>query len=243
MAYREYTPHPALRNYIDAYWTTSTDQYTPVIHRIFPDSCTDIIFNKGAVIYDAGHQIRMDAGQSYLVGTMKTYRDILQSHGTSTIGIRFKPGGISAFYKLNLNEVTDLAVPYQDKQLYELIYKDKNLIASLNTYFLNKLPSSPLPFLSILADIQQAKGQIKVSELIDKHAMSERKLERLFKQHTGVSIVGMIRIERFTVALHYIKANHDKHTLSEIACLSGYYDQAHLCNNVKSFTGLTPAQL
>lgn len=243
MAYREYTPHPALQSYIDAYWTTSTDQYDATLHRILPDSCTDIIFNKGAVIYDAGHQTRMATGQSYLVGTMKTYIDILQNPGVSTIGIRFKPGGISAFYKLNLNEVTDLAVPYQDKQLYDIIYRDKDLIASLDSYFLNKRPSSSLPFLSIIADIKIKKGQIKVSELIDRHAMSERKLERLFKEHTGISAIGMIRLERFTVALHHIKANHANRTLSEIACLSGYYDQAHLCNDVKSFTGMSPAQL
>lgn len=228
MSYSEYLPHPALQSYIDAYWTVRIDgKAKPYEHRVLPDCCTDIIYRQG---------------ESSLVGTMTTFKDTIQTPGSFAIGIRFKPGAISAFYKLNLNEVTNLAVPYQDKQLAEIINRGKDLRRKLDHYFLNKLNVPHPPLAAIMEDISASKGQLSVADLICRHAMSERKLERLFKLHTGVSVKGMIKLVRFTNVLSAIKNKSDVN-LTHIANAAGYYDQAHLCNEVKSYTGLTPAQL
>jgi len=228
MGYREYLPHPALQSYIDAYWTfRAGEEANPYAHRVLPDCCADIIYNME---------------ESYLVGTMTTFRDTIRQAGSSTIGIRFKPGGITAFYRLDLKEATNQAVPYNDKQLTEIIHQRKDVKRKLDNYFLKKLHTPYLPITAVMEDISAYKGQLSVADLISRHAMSERKLERIFKQHTGVSIKGMIRLVRFTNVLHIIK-NSNGTNLTGIAYAAGYYDQAHLCNEVKSFTGLTPAQL
>jgi AraC-like DNA-binding protein len=228
MGYKEYLPHPALQSYIDAYWTFRTgEEANPYAHRVLPDCCADIIYNME---------------ESYLVGTMTTFRDTIRQAGSSTIGIRFKPGGITAFYRLDLKEATNQAVPYKDKQLTEIIHQRKDVKRKLDNYFMKKLHTPYLPITAVMEDISAYKGQLSVADLISRHAMSERKLERIFKQHTGVSIKGMIRLVRFTNVLHIIKNNNGTN-LTGIAYAAGYYDQAHLCNEVKSFTGLTPAQL
>jgi AraC-like DNA-binding protein len=226
MGYREYLPHPALQSYIDAYWTVRVSE--DVTHRILPDCCVDLIYNIEA--------------ESRLVGTMTTFKDTVHQSGKSVVGIRFKPGGISAFYRLNLQEVTNLAVPYEDKQLSEIIYRRKDVKNKLDNYFLKKLNAQHLPMYAVMEDIKNNKGQLSVADLISRHTMSERTLERVFKQHTGVSIKGMIRLVRFTNVLDTIKKGKTQ-SLTHIAYIAGYYDQAHLCNEVKSFTGLTPAQL
>ena len=228
MSYTEYLPHPALQSYIDAYWTVCISEGSrPYEHRILPDCCADIIFHQG---------------QSVLVGTMTTFKDTIQTPGSFSIGIRFKPGAISAFYSLNLHEVTNLAVPYQDKQLAEIIHRGgKDVLRKLDHYFLNKLNTKHPPIAAVMADIAAYKGQVSVADLISRHAMSERKVERLFKQHAGVSVKGMIKLVRFT---HVLSAIKNKSTnLTAIAYAAGYYDQAHLCNEIKAYTGLTPAQL
>ena len=228
MGYTEYLPHPALQSYIDAYWTVHiSGKGKPWEHRVLPDCCTDIIYHQS---------------QSMLVGTMTTFKDTIQTQDSLTIGIRFKPGAISAFYALNLNEVTNLAVPYQDKQLAEIIKRGKDLQRKLDHYFLNKLNIQHPPIASVMGDIYAYKGQLSVADLISRHAMSERKLERLFKQHAGVSVKGMIKLVRFTNVLSAIKSKSATN-LTHIAYAAGYYDQAHLCNEVKLYTGLTPAQL
>lgn len=229
MSYAEFLPHPALRSYIDAYWTVRiSEKGVPYQHRILPDCCADIIYNIGS-------------SESSLVGTMTTFKDSISIPGSFAIGIRFKPGAIAAFYRLNLNEVTNLAVPYQDKQLAEIIKRGKNLQQKLDHYFLNKLDIAQPPIAAVMEDISMFKGQLSVADLIGRHAMSERKLERLFKLHTGVSVKGMIRLVRFTNVLTAIRKKEI--SLTHIAYTAGYYDQAHLCNEVKAFTGLTPAQL
>ena len=228
VSYTEYLPHPALQSYIDAYWTVRiSGEAKPWEHRVLPDCCTDIIFQQS---------------ESVLVGTMTTFKDTIQLPGSLSIGIRFKPGAISAFYTLNLNEVTNLAVPYQDKQLAEIIKRGKDLPRQLDYYFLDKLNIQHPPIASVMQDIYAYKGQLSVADLISKHAMSERKLERLFKQHAGVSVKGMIKLVRFTNVLSAIQ-NKSTANLTHIAYDAGYYDQAHLCNEIKSYTGLTPAQL
>jgi AraC-like DNA-binding protein len=226
MSYKEYLPHPALQSYIAAYWTfRASGEGT---HRILPDCCADLIYN-------------IDVG-SMLVGTMTTFKDTARQPGTSVVGIRFKPGGISAFYRLNLQEVTNLTVPYEDKQLSEIIYRRKDVKNKLDIHFLKKLHIQSPPLSAVMEDITNNKGQLSVADLLSRHAMSERTLERVFKQHTGVSIKGMIRLVRFTNVLEIIRTNGTE-SLTRIAYTAGYYDQAHLCNEVKSFTGLTPAQL
>jgi transcriptional regulator GlxA family with amidase domain len=174
---------------------------------------------------------------------MTTFKDTVQAPDSLAIGIRFKPGAISAFYSLNLNEVTNLAVSYQDKQLIEILNRGKDVQRKLDHYFLNKLNINALPVSAIMNDIDALKGQLSVADLISRHAMSERKLERLFKMHTGVSVKAMIKLVRFTSVLDIIKNNSTGKNLTHIALAAGYYDQAHLCNEIKAYTGLTPGQL
>lgn len=113
----------------------------------------------------------------------------------------------------------------------------------MDHYFLSKLNVQQLPLAVVMEDITAFRGQLSVADLISRHAMSERKLERLFKLHTGVSVKGMIRLVRFTTVLNTIRNNTTGMKLTHIALEAGYYDQAHLCNEIKSYTGLTPAQL
>jgi len=96
---------------------------------------------------------------------------------------------------------------------------------------------------AVLADIHSSSGRVRVAELIKKHAMSERKLERLFNKDVGVSVKAMSRLIRFKHALGVIQDTTATQSLSDVAYTSGYYDQAHLCNEIKAYTGFTPSQL
>lgn len=244
MSYCEYSPHPILSKYIDAYWTINTGNVgQPMLHRILPDGCTDIIFNKGNTIYRPNGSIALGSDESYIIGTMTTFTETMQSSENTVVGIRFKPGGISAFYQLALHEMTDMAIPYRDEALRSLVYRSADLRNDLNGYFLEKLPRKPIEIAAVLAEISCKNGQVRVAELIRKHAMSERKLERLFKRHTGVSMKAMTRLMRFRHALKLIQDNASEQRLSEIAYITGYYDQAHLSNEIKTYTGVAPSEL
>lgn len=243
-SYHEYLPHPALSPYIEAYWTIKTGDIALLkLHRILPDGCTDIIFNKGNTICGPNQRQLLLSGESYLVGTMTTFSETIISSDSSLLGIRFRPGGIAAFYCLNLKEVTDLAVPYRDNALRELVYQSLDLQTDLDLYFLKRVPLQPLAIAAVIIEIINNKGRIKVAELIKNHAMSERTLERLFTKDVGISVKGMIRLARFNHTVKLIRHNAASQSLSHIAYSAGYFDQAHLCNDIKGYTGLTPTQL
>ncbi len=88
-AYREYPPHPALAPYVACYWSITSP--TPILNRILPDGCVDIVLSDTVEV----------------VGTMRQAILVPMDSQTITIGVRFKPGGGAAFFRLPLHEVTD----------------------------------------------------------------------------------------------------------------------------------------
>jgi AraC-like DNA-binding protein len=67
-------------------------------------------------------------------------------------------------------------------------------------------------------------------------------LERNFKKNIGISPKEFVNILRFQFALEKIKDNQLGKSLQDIAFESGYYDHAHLSNEIKRYTGLSPSQ-
>jgi AraC-like DNA-binding protein len=61
--------------------------------------------------------------------------------------------------------------------------------------------------------------------------------------HIGISPKEYSNIVRFQYALSIIKKSGKNRSLSDIAFECGYYDHAHLTNEIKRNTGLSPSQL
>src|SRR5262245_22144411 len=87
--YREYPPHLALAPYVACYWSITSP--APLINRILPDGCTDIVVS--------------DTIEA--VGTMSQAIVLPVLNQSLTVGIRFKPGAGAVFFRLPLHELTD----------------------------------------------------------------------------------------------------------------------------------------
>ena len=108
MAYKQFNPHPALADYVDAYWTATGDGNELKTEKILPDGCVDIIFNLGADCKTDNSTFTMQNEKAYLVGTMTRFKETDFYPETNLLGIRFKPAAFSAFYKFSsLHELTD----------------------------------------------------------------------------------------------------------------------------------------
>jgi AraC-like DNA-binding protein len=71
--------------------------------------------------------------------------------------------------------------------------------------------------------------------------LSERTLERKFKQAVGISPKLFARIARFQQSLDQLRQNqYDK--LSDVAYGNEYADQSHFIRVFKEFTGFTPLE-
>src|SRR5688572_8501137 len=161
MNYRQFQPHPALTNYIDAYWTVTGDSNRMTTEIILPDGCVDIILNTGERCATDNESFVMQHEKAYLVGTMTTFKKVSMSPGTSLLGIRFKPGAFSFFYKFDaLHEINNATVDFEGEIAPGLQKFTCKTPAHLDSFFFNRLSKPKHNLLPAVADIQNHKGQV-----------------------------------------------------------------------------------
>jgi AraC-like DNA-binding protein len=232
--YHEYQPHPALAPYVACYWSITSA--TPLINRVLPDGCTDIVVSDTVEV----------------VGTMRHAIVIQMGAGALGVGIRFKPGGGAAFFRLPLHELTDETLNLQNLwgqcagELAEQITFTSTAstkIAHLEAFLLRRLdllsPFNPTLH-SAIAAIRQAHGDITITDLRTNLSLSERQLERGFLQYTGLTPRQFARLTRFRQVVRLL--HQPALPLTDVAYRAGYYDQAHFIHDFKALAGLTPRE-
>ncbi|WP_083251105.1 helix-turn-helix domain-containing protein [Acidihalobacter yilgarnensis] len=156
-------------------------------------------------------------------------------------GIRFYPGALHHFFKLNLSEITNQMVDSRyltcndSAELCDRIYDRTDFIQRaricedwLLRHFVPQAPSKSDLAMQL---IYLSFGNIRISALAEKIGASGHHLNQLFRQRTGLTTKAfsrIIRIQRVAKALH----ENPKCSLALSAEL-GFYDQAHLLNEYK----------
>lgn len=244
MIYHQLPPHPALANYIDAYWTVTGSERAFQIEKILPDGCVDIIFNLGEQCVTDNGLFTMHTDHVYLVGTMTTFKETIMSPDTNLIGIRFKPAAFTAFYKFaSLHEIKDVTVEFDRRLAPDLKKIVQSSAAYLDEFFLAKVTKPKHNLLPVVTEIQEYPGQVNLKALADRYCTTPRQLERNFRQHIGAGPKEFLNVARYQSALSKIKNNPTRRSLSDIAFECGYYDHAHLTNEIKRYTGSRPSEL
>jgi AraC-like DNA-binding protein len=235
--YREYAPHPALAPYVQCYWSIVPSPYL-LTNRILPDGCLDILVSVSA-----------SACEIKIIGTMQSAQVHSVNHFQTYVGVRFKPGGAFPFLRLPLHELTDRELDIHDlwnipclpEQVYEADSPAAR-IARLEAILLRRIPQTLDPLLSnALHRIRTSRGMVSVKELVSTVALSERQLERRFRDQTGLTPKAFARLTRFRTAAMTLQQS-PLQPLDDLAQNGGYYDQAHFIHDFKAFAGLTPTE-
>lgn len=87
-------------------------------------------------------------------------------------------------------------------------------------------------------EIIRSAGAVRIAELAGHLGISKQSLATQFKQNIGVTPKRFARIHRFRSAL--LRLRNREVRLSHVAFTSGYCDQAHMTNEFKEMSGLTP---
>ncbi|GAA4326332.1 hypothetical protein GCM10023149_29050 [Mucilaginibacter gynuensis] len=118
-----------------------------------------------------------------------------------------------------------------------------SVIAEMEDFFCRfhvQLPVQDQIMIHCLALIQERRGNLRVSDIMKTFPLTERQLERKFNQYIGLTpkrLLGLLRIANY---LKLIRRAEPGNSALQHALQAGYYDQAHLNNHFKSFTGTTP---
>lgn len=92
---------------------------------------------------------------------------------------------------------------------------------------------------SIGARIVSEKGRLAIQDLARDFRINPRRLERVFRNETGLSPKALSRIVRFNHAKRLIEQNPGI-SLAELTHEAGFCDQSHFSKTFKEMFGITP---
>lgn len=100
-------------------------------------------------------------------------------------------------------------------------------------------------------EIIRAGGALRIGELEEKLGVSKRRLLERFRRQVGVTPKRFARAHRFRAVLRHLAeagragcdvASTRDVSLSDLAYSAGYADQAHMTNEFREMSGLTPGE-
>lgn len=191
----------------------------------------------------------------FIIGPHRNIMMEYSDDGMFTFGIEFKTGLRKVFFGNDITILSNNVVPLPDN--VAILSPIKNLISccpenrlidevddyltnNLLPYMQNKDYNSELPL--IMDSISANPFEAEVSILAERMYMSERSFQRLFRQHTGLTLRGFIGIKKIDKVLDMMMT-HKECSLIEVLEMSGYYDYTHINRDFKIIGGLPASQV
>jgi AraC-like DNA-binding protein len=228
------------------------------LERFLPDGNTEIIIdlaNKPQYIYDNETLQEIQICRDAWVSGVRTQPITIPSgKGSRMLVVAFKRGKASPFYRFSMNEITDTVTSvdlafgriFQDLRERLLSAQSIEQMFGLVEAFLlqqagDRICEDPSArwIDYALQTIVHRPALRCLSQLSEEIGYSQKHFISLFKAQVGVTPKQYFRIMRFQKAIRCIEGGRSRRW-SQIALESGYYDQAHLINDFKHFSGFTP---
>jgi AraC-like DNA-binding protein len=251
MIYKQYPVHPALQNWIRYFWSYQSEpsQLEHLHVRSFADCYPRLIFqdlSSFSPIRDAdGNQMPI----CYISGLDTRPSSASWESRFSHFGVSFYPHALTAVFGLDAtgltNQMPDI-LELGDGGLTSLLTLAKDhqqRVSVLSKYFYDRLFSRKYD--RIITDLIHQPLMNKISNdgnlgaIADHYRISERQLQRRFKQNIGVTASKYKRLQKFEKALQLV-SSVSYGGLTGLSYGLGYADQSHFINDFKEFSGFSP---
>jgi AraC-like DNA-binding protein len=164
----------------------------------------------------------MDIIASDVVGSFSTFAVVHLEAGSVSSGLRFHPGGFPALFGIPASELVDLRVPVRD-----LVRGDPALARLVQ--------DAPQPD-PVVGAVWRSSDVRRVARAT---GYSDRQLRRRVLAASGHSPKRLMRIARMQ---RLLLAGREQ-SWARSAVEHGYYDEAHMANDVRDLVGATPHAL
>jgi AraC-like DNA-binding protein len=230
--YCEQPPIAPLSRWVECGWFLDSAEAVTG-HRVPPDGCLDIIYN------------RSDGLRA--IGAMTREQRFHFPEGAYVAGIRFHPGMAGTFLGLSPAELTDISAPLAElwpRRAHELKRRldDAHSIQDAMRILLGALaaPNTALtPTQQAIEALTVANGNADL-DFAARHAnLSPRQFRRRCLEESGLTPKLLCRVLRFRHACRIASAIH-RVNWSDIALEAEYFDQSHLIRDFHQFTGKSP---
>ena len=259
MRYYTISPSDCLRDFIRCFWVLESD--LPYTHYSMADVCPELIFHYDGLfdeVLEGGKTERSFTSGIHGPGRHTRRFQIARSFGI--FGVYFYPHAIPLLFDLPAEVCTDdmvglttwsknLGGELEEKIMGAQTNPERaTIVSEFVMHRLSRHRNLQLPVFKAINHIIHHETSANVKQLAANYCLSERQLERQFRQFTGMAPKLFCRIARFHTAMSFYG---DKQvTLTEIALHCGYYDQSHFIHDFKAFSdhhpkayfaGLSPA--
>lgn len=226
-----------------------------VNYRLFSDGNPGLVFHfKDPFLQVSDRESGSTQPHSFLYGQLTHFNDIKSVGKLDMLIVVLQPHALSALINVAASELNNTIIPLktifgqegtdvEDQVLSaqsraEAIKAIEQLLISR----VNRFQKADGLMNGVLDLIYQANGMIAVADIIQELPVTERQLERKFKEQVGIAPKKFIDVIKFQNFLKSLQKSPSDVKLSQVVYACGYYDQAHLNNCFKRHAGVTPMQ-
>ena len=247
-------PIPRLSHLVRHFLILESPAAAKTIHRLIPDGNPGIVFNYGGDFERYGAPFGGYGGGSELFPASFVYGQVTRPHplvSTGHIGafiVVLRPYALALLTGLPANSFTDRVLPLEavwggeaailGRQLLRAT-GDQQRLDMVQRFLLQRHTGLPDPTITYSLDWLEKQEAPGIEALATELAIGRRTLERIFQSAVGIppkQFAGILRTQ------HFLRALHERESLTQLAYEFGYYDQSHLIRDFKTKTGITPGK-
>ena len=226
--------------------------------RILPSGQSQLLINLGPAQYrvePGPPEKRVPFVDVWYSGLHQGPIDTEAPHGNALLGVAFSAHGTFPWLGEHMENLSDRIIALADAlgdgalALRERLLNTSSLEARfkcVERWLLARLKPRSIvhPAVRWAVDrLAATGGRISIEELATQTGFTRKHLGNLFQQQVGLSPKSLARIHRFRGALALLDGSAGQVPWAELAEQCGFYDQSHLINEFRRFTGFSPVEL
>ena len=240
--------------FVENLWLVRAQLPQPWRQVLLPDGALVVIFNLGEPqrLCERSDVRRHRIFRGSWVSGQQPQSIVIEQAGACHLaGIRFRPGGARPLFRFSLEELTGRVVELEEiwgreaglvrEQLGESA-GDRAVLRCLEGWLARRFRDGPRPDRRVqFAAALLQRGGSGVGRIAFEANMSHKHFVYEFTRQVGLAPKHFGRVQRLQRVIHRVGHAPAVHWAAE-AQAAGCYDQAHLINEFRDLTGLTPSE-
>ncbi len=249
-----HVPRAPVSHFVENMWLVRGQVTNPVRQMLLPDGALVVIFNLGEPqkLCERSDLRRHAIFRASWVSGLQPQAIVIEQAGSYHLaGIRFRPGGASPLFRFSIAELTGRVVELEDiwgreastvrQQLGSAVDERARLVC-LEEWLARRVKAgaAPDPRIGFAARMLQSGG-MGVGRLAKETNLSHKHFVHEFQRQVGFTPKYFGRVQRLqrTIALVGQRSRVD---WPQVALTGGFYDQAHLINELRRLIGISPTE-
>lgn len=251
MIYKQKEPIQELTGVIKSFWMIDSEGDATIRQeKIIPDGYPEMIFHYGDPFRAKISNEWLIQQKDLLAGQISNFFYLENTGKVGMFALKFQPWALRKLFGIKISNYTDTVLPI-DSKIFS-IFEPLKTIATGTSSFDEKVkeieaillksnePASESLGEQVIKQIIKQNGAINLQAAQEQVGISERSLERYFKEYIGLTPKFFCRIIRFSYIFNLV--NQGTINWSDVSFHSGFYDQSHFIKNFKEFTGEEPSK-